>query len=120
MTFLKIEGTSTIVCAYTDIPWSKTCDQYGFIGKGKHNSFILKIENDSIIKLPHNQKFQAETFHFNDQLMSFGCDLDLCEDCNLNNKNTSNIGNYYLSPDDIVPNSKEAKEFLTGNTDFMI
>jgi hypothetical protein len=52
--------------------------------------------------------------------MSFGCDLDLCEDCNLNNKNTSNIGNYYLSPDDIVPNSKEAKEFLTGNTDFII
>ena len=49
-----------------------------------------------MIKLPHNKKYQAETLHFNDQLISFGCDLDIGEDCNINNNNTSNIGNYYL------------------------
>ena len=73
-----------------------------------------------MIKLPHNKKYQAETLHFNDQLISFGCDLDIGEDCNINNNNTSNIGNYYLSPDDIIPNSKEAKEFLTGKSQFII
>jgi hypothetical protein len=35
-----------IICAYTDIPWRKICDQNGTIGKGKHNSFILKVENE--------------------------------------------------------------------------
>lgn len=44
----------------------------------------------------------------------FGVDLDLYEDCDINQKSGSNIGWRYESPQGIIKNSTEAKTFMAG------
>jgi hypothetical protein len=47
-------------------------------------------------------------------LACFGIDLEIYEDCNINDKSGSNIGWKYQPPIGLIKNSPEAKSFMAG------
>jgi hypothetical protein len=78
-------------------------------------NFTKKIKRElfNLMKNKINQYLDNPNCIYNKNflnLFNYNNNIDLNEYynlmySNLNNKNTSNIGNYYLSPDDIIANS---------------
>ena len=100
MLLSKFNEQQTVIGAYTDIPWSKDPihDLFGTPMKNKGNSFIFKLDKlNKIIKLSHRES-EEETYHGNNLLPTFGNDLRIMEDCNINDFSFSNVGDCYEPP----------------------
>lgn len=73
--------------------------------KHKGHSFIFKLDKlNKIIKLSH-RKGEEETYHGYNLLPTFGNDLRIMEDCNINDFSFSNVGDCYEPPKDVKKKS---------------
>lgn len=68
----------------------------------------------------HQKDKENETYHGANLLACFGIDLEIYEDCDINNKSGSNIGWRYDCPSGIIKKSQEAKLFMAGQPNFIV
>ena len=70
--------------------------------------------------MQHQKEKEYETYHGDKMLACFGIDLEIYEDCNINDKSGSNIGWKYQPPIGLIKNSPEAKSFMAGQQNFTV
>ncbi|CDW83643.1 tldc domain-containing protein [Stylonychia lemnae] len=98
---------------YTSIPWTQSPKLYQ-----DDKAFIFSLTNKT--KLKPYQNFQQAVIHDKSQLVYFGADLKIQNECNINYDSASFLGTTYATPNNLVPKSPEATSFLAGSQYFKV
>ena len=103
---------SKIFGGFTSVGWSSDT---GF--KEDPQAYVFSVDHQQKFNVKDNQ---SSIYHDEDELISFGYDIEISSECNSNNESNSFFGYNYQLPNDCVVGSKQALSFLAGSENFKV